>query len=265
MALNVYLTIFHNYGTERLKSLEWRYHLLCYGYPFVVAVIYLFISTPSRGRIYGPATLWCWIDIRWVFLRIATCYVEAWVCIIVSFCIYVFAGLEIFKKRQHLRQFKTPHGQIVPIENPFTDFKTTQISITNEPAHFLPPGSDTVERHLSTQQNKAMPRSPTPTAVAGLNAYEVIINTAASSPLEPKISHLPLSTPRVLQQRNNRAALEANTAAWGYTKVAILFFVSLLVTWVRIGFCVWARHIPSVLMSALGTVICKSSLLLDSP
>lgn len=30
----------------------------------------------------------------------------------------------------------------------------------------------------------------------------------------------------------NRIAIEANSAAWGYTKVALLFFVSLLVTWV---------------------------------
>lgn len=31
---------------------------------------------------------------------------------------------------------------------------------------------------------------------------------------------------------HNRAAIEANAAAWGYTKVALSFFVSLLVTWV---------------------------------
>lgn len=34
------------------------------------------------------------------------------------------------------------------------------------------------------------------------------------------------------QQKKNRAAVEANKAAFGYTKVASLFFVSLLVTWV---------------------------------
>lgn len=37
-----------------------------------------------------------------------------------------------------------------------------------------------------------------------------------------------------IQRRKNNAALEANRAAWGYTKVALLFFVSLLVTWVSI-------------------------------
>ena len=48
-------------------------------------------------------------------------------------------------------------------------------------------------------------------------------------------------------------ANDANAAAWGYTKVALLFFVSLLVTWVSqiaatarirsIGFCVQSTDI----------------------
>ena len=38
------------------------------------------------------------------------------------------------------------------------------------------------------------------------------------------------------QHKKNRAAMEANRAAWGYTKVAILFFISLLVTWVSTNF-----------------------------
>lgn len=30
---------------------------MCYGAPFVVALTYLFISTPARGKMYGPATV----------------------------------------------------------------------------------------------------------------------------------------------------------------------------------------------------------------
>ena len=57
MAINVYLTIFHKYRTEQLKSLEWKYHVMCYGFPFVIAFTYPFISTSSKGKIYGPAIL----------------------------------------------------------------------------------------------------------------------------------------------------------------------------------------------------------------
>ncbi len=57
MAINVYLTLFKKYNAQQLKSLEWRYHLMCYGGPLFVAVVYLFIDTTERGRIYGPATV----------------------------------------------------------------------------------------------------------------------------------------------------------------------------------------------------------------
>ena len=57
MAMNVYLTLFKKYNAQQLKALEWRYHLMCYGGPLCVAVVYLFINTADRGKIYGPATV----------------------------------------------------------------------------------------------------------------------------------------------------------------------------------------------------------------
>ena len=57
MAINVYLTLFKKYNAKQLKALEWRYHLMCYGAPFIIALIYLFITTLDRGRMYGPATV----------------------------------------------------------------------------------------------------------------------------------------------------------------------------------------------------------------
>jgi len=40
-----------------LKALEWKYHLMCYACPFVVAFVYIFIATESRGKIYGSAVV----------------------------------------------------------------------------------------------------------------------------------------------------------------------------------------------------------------
>ncbi len=57
LAINVYLTLFKKYNAKQLKTLEWRYHLMCYGGPLFVAVVYIFIDTPERGRIYGPASV----------------------------------------------------------------------------------------------------------------------------------------------------------------------------------------------------------------
>ncbi len=53
-------------------------------------------------------------------------------------------------------------------------------------------------------------------------SYSVNITSA-----RPSLPHKQTS-----QQRKNKATMEANRAAFGYAKVASLFFVSLLVTWV---------------------------------
>ena len=78
MAINVYLTVFKKYNAERLKSMEWIYLLVIYGGTFLVAFSYCFISTEVKGKIYGPAILWCWIAKDWDYLRIALLYAPAW-------------------------------------------------------------------------------------------------------------------------------------------------------------------------------------------
>lgn len=57
MACNVYLTFFHKYDSERLRRLEWKYVLCCYGLPFIPALSYFFIETQARGKVYGSAVV----------------------------------------------------------------------------------------------------------------------------------------------------------------------------------------------------------------
>ena len=57
MAFNVYLTLFQKYNAQQLKALEWKYHVLCYGAPFIIAFTLIFVETQDRGRIYGPAVV----------------------------------------------------------------------------------------------------------------------------------------------------------------------------------------------------------------
>ena len=82
MAINVYLTLFRKYSSAQLKALEWKvtsgpisqrrclliwqYHLMCYGSNIIIAVTYLLYD---GGTIYGKATLWCWIDTRFVKVK----------------------------------------------------------------------------------------------------------------------------------------------------------------------------------------------------
>lgn len=57
MAFNVYLTFFHKYDAAKLRHLEWKYLVLCYGLPFIPSFVYFFISSSSKGPVYGSATV----------------------------------------------------------------------------------------------------------------------------------------------------------------------------------------------------------------
>ncbi|KAL8933109.1 MAG: hypothetical protein Q9211_005959 [Gyalolechia sp. 1 TL-2023] len=228
MAINVYMTLFKKYNAQRLKALEWKYHIICYALPFIVAVVYLFIDISPRGKIYGPASLWCWIAIEWVALRIALVYGPAWIAIFTSFALYAISGYEIFQKRQQLRAFNNDPYHPVAIENPFTSFKTTEVKITHEVARRpYDNNQGNLDMFICGDERHLQPAK-------GYDEYSVNIS---STPLSPGVdSSTPDAPPTpgsaaAVSYRNNRVAMEANTAAWGYTKVALLFFVSLLITW----------------------------------
>ncbi|KAL8626981.1 hypothetical protein Q9189_007316 [Teloschistes chrysophthalmus] len=127
MAWNVYLAFFHKYRACQLRSLDKWYLLGCYGAAFVPSLTFLFIDTQKRGRIYGPAILWCWIDIKWDFLRIALLYGIVWVAIVFAFAIYIKAGLVIYRRRDALSGFLNPLN-----EHPFSGIVTTDIDVTIE-------------------------------------------------------------------------------------------------------------------------------------
>ncbi len=78
MAVNVYLTFYFKFDARQLRRMEIPYLVLCYGVPFIVALVLLFISTPEKGRMYGNATLWCWIAPAWDIYRIAIFYGPVW-------------------------------------------------------------------------------------------------------------------------------------------------------------------------------------------
>lgn len=143
------------------------------------------------------------------------------ICIVVAFTIYTLAGREIYRNREQLRAFNRTSGYPMGIGNPFDSYKTTEVNITTE---IIP----TTGRGLvSTTANENVP-SRTPSS-RGYDPYTVTIGCAPPS----SRTSMPL-TPigETLTYRKNKAAMEANTAAWGYTKCAVLFFVSLLITWV---------------------------------
>ncbi|MCJ1254764.1 hypothetical protein MMC24_002580 [Lignoscripta atroalba] len=229
MAINVYLTVFRKYNAAQLRSLEWRYHLMCYGTSFIPALVYCFIETQSKGKVYGPATLWCWVTSDWDYLRFALLYGPAWVSIAVTFTMYILAGREIFAKRQQLRSFShpspTPTRSTSMVANPFVSFKTTEVRITSELVGLPAANSSQTSLHLDSKERIKSSH--------GYDQYSVTVETRPMSPgLEQPTRPPPTPGAQSMYNKHNNAAMEANTAAWAYTKTALLFFASLLITWV---------------------------------
>ena len=78
MAINTYLTVFKRYTPAQCRAMEKYYFAVNYGATFITAFSYCFVNNPGIGKMYGFATLWCWIAPEWDKIRLITCYVPAW-------------------------------------------------------------------------------------------------------------------------------------------------------------------------------------------
>ncbi|KAJ6010313.1 hypothetical protein N7451_001725 [Penicillium sp. IBT 35674x] len=191
MALNIYLTCFRRYDIAMLRKLEWKYFLFSYGVPFVPAFIFLFIETESNGKVYGSAYIWCWVAIEWRALYLAAYYVPVWIANILTIWVYFRTGYEILKSRKQLRG-------IVFDENV--------------------PGQDSegIRGSLAGQI----------TSIEYSHMDHARQNIEGSGERIPYGSHESDAC-----SRSNLHATHPQTAVWPYAKRAILFFLSIIITW----------------------------------
>ncbi|OJJ95539.1 hypothetical protein ASPACDRAFT_1891777 [Aspergillus aculeatus ATCC 16872] len=223
MACNVWLTFFHKYDSEQLRRLEVKYLVACYGLPFIPAFVYFFIETKTRGKIYGAATLWCWVSTPWDFLRIALFYGPVWLIMCLTIFIYVRTGSVIYQKRQQLnRAGNTDSSSTTASLKNIQLSKVTEFSITREIVHTVQVPLEGNEDPISTKSLHTFycPYSVTIQAGSDLKDSE---KTAEQSYVHDQVS-------AGIQRR--ATVLETNSAAWAYSKYAILFFIALLITWV---------------------------------
>ncbi|KAL1912365.1 hypothetical protein Sste5344_001806 [Sporothrix stenoceras] len=136
MAVNVYLTFYYKFDAQKLRRMEIPYLICCYGIPFVVALTFVFVTNERQGRMYGNASLWCWISSSWDIWRIAMFYGPVWVVILITIFIYVRAGREIYKKHKQLRNFHySSHHEpepLPPMDDLYSSSKTTEVFVTTE-------------------------------------------------------------------------------------------------------------------------------------
>lgn len=252
MAVNVYLTFYYKFDAAKLRKMEIPYLVVCYGLPFVVAMTYVFIQSPERGRMYGDATLWCWISPRWDIWRLTTFYGPIWVIILVTFFIYIRAGGEIYRKHQQLRNFHSSmrsHHEpepLPPMDDPLISSKTTEVFITSEAVPYTSAGGGIDLTPLgrrtppeNTQQASAAIPGPAYTvqiSSSGTNENDrrssLPSDLASIQPAARAALTRPQTRGAAAVPQRNRANQDATNAAWSYTKCALLFFTAMLVTWI---------------------------------
>ncbi|KAL8662029.1 MAG: hypothetical protein Q9202_005083 [Teloschistes flavicans] len=216
MAVNIYLVFFRGYNTKQLRGLDHKYFVACYGLSLIPAVAYLFIATEERGKVYGGAVLWCWIADDWAFLRIAVLYVFMWVAVLIAIVIYIMAGRYVWRKRDALDGFLNPFN-----EDPFNRnvVMTTEVTISSQERK--PSQTHCEVREIDRSHEDG-----------NYDAYSVNIEIGQlqrperpQRPTRPALFNLPSFTRAV-------ALSEENVDAFLYARVAFLFFIALLITWV---------------------------------
>ena len=124
--------------------------------------------------------------------------------------IYYMAGRVIWKKRAELEDFLNPFN-----EHPFANTVTTEVRITHEQRR----GSS--QTSLRFYEDRGIPSE-------GYNPYSVNVEVGV-------LDKERATKPAILRMRSlsrAAAAQEKNTEAWLYARVAFLFFLSILITWV---------------------------------
>ncbi|KAH7141216.1 hypothetical protein B0J13DRAFT_53473 [Dactylonectria estremocensis] len=235
MAINVYLTFYFKFDARRLRRMEIPYLIGCYGVPFVPAFVYIFIKNSDGERMYGDATLWCWVAPEWDIWRIATFYGPIWVVIFITFFVYIRAGHTIYLKRRELDNFSSTDQDLTSVGDILTTVKTTEVSVTTEARdqtnglQLQPMGQRAGDVNEGQNQNGAysitISANPSPGEV--VNVAQPIPQQATQRSTQTRATQRPPGGNPA--RRRNR---ELNNAAWSYTKCAILFFTAILITWI---------------------------------
>jgi hypothetical protein len=134
--------------------------------------------------------------------------------------IYSYAGKDIYHKRQALRQFSSPANEHPPTIRAMQVYVTNESQITSSSS-----AGNSIEAIKS-------PRTTTFITAHGSEspAYEHHLDSFPADRRSSMVSTAPITT--VPTQHTRYATMQANNAIWSYTKVAMLFFFAMMVTWI---------------------------------
>jgi len=149
------------------------------------------------------------------------------VAIFVTFVIYIRAGREIYNKRRLLQNISKPVPRPLPlVEDPFQSMKTTEVHVTSEA---IQDGATPIDVNRLGRQLSPSERPQYSVTVSSTLPVNFRIGNMPMFPTKHGLPKLPKSE---LGPSRQYAAMQANNAAWSYSKVAVLFFTAMLVTWI---------------------------------
>lgn len=162
------------------------------------------------------------------------------VSILTTLAIYLRAGKDIYVKRQQLLKFHTPVSEPIILTNPFAGIneitRTTDISVNYE--NVGSPGSSKRNDGQGIQypapsvnSKNAFTVDITSTQTNVPNAYPYPEKSRRASMTE-SIMPIEPTTVHISHQPRLKQSMDANNAAWAYTKVSLLFFVAMMITWI---------------------------------
>ncbi|KAL7965993.1 G-protein coupled receptor [Trichoderma sp. SZMC 28014] len=244
MAVNVYLTFYHKYDARALRKLEPIYLLCCYGLTLVPAFVFLFVKDRGGVRIYGPSVSWCWISNEWDVLRVAAFYAIVWVCMVITFAIYIGAGRTIYKVRKQVYVFQSSDLDPISIDEVTTSHQSSDAAtLTMESMPGIEPSK--LGHNMSPPSfgygGGSSSETATATTTRPQSVHANLSNQSDGSYYASSPPHRGSNPPRPGGHNNvasrafrsiRRRNHERDNAAWSYTKCALLFFTAMLVTWI---------------------------------
>jgi hypothetical protein len=156
--------------------------------------------------------------------------------IVLTLGIYLRAGKDIWVKRKQLRNFDNNESSVgdtsIPEPDPLAGIqiqRTTNISINYENVN------PTVQEIRHPHRVKAPMANTFTVAISGAQSEQSSRNEYPDmSDRISAVSVAPMPMPRPMNSLPPRkyTAVEANTAIWSYTKVSLLFFLAMMITWI---------------------------------
>ncbi|EHK18198.1 putative G-protein coupled receptor protein [Trichoderma virens Gv29-8] len=240
MAVNVFLVFYFHTNPDSFRKRWWIYCLICYGGPFTIALTLLLLRSP-RGLVYGGATIWCWVDREWDFIRIYTYYMLIWICIVGSILCYFLVGWHVFRMRNRLRSFSTSKnrekekdmdpGRAETGQNGCYGTVTTEVQVTHTPANALPNPNEPQPAYIQQNPRHVSFDNSTPEIQpSGDNQYYSSVTTSPpqEAPPRPPLLQRFMTSIRTISGKFHIS----DPIKRAYLRTSFLFALSVLVTWI---------------------------------